>query len=230
MPEIEYSGRDNLTVMDLAVNYNRYLQQLVLGLTAENDRILDFGAGNGGYADSIARLGYDVECVETDPLLSTEIKQKGLRVQNDLNAIDTGSINLIYSLNVLEHIENDQQILKNMYRILPQEGKLMLFVPAFQSLYSSMDKKVGHFRRYQKNELFNKVQAAGFHVKKICYADTLGYFASVVYKIMDKGDGSINPAMLSFYDKWVFPLSKLLDLLFGRFIGKNLYIYAEKRD
>lgn len=95
-------------------------------------------------------------------------------------------------------------------------------------LYTNMDKKVGHFRRYEKEELINILKEANFTILKYRYFDFLGYFATLVYKYIDNS-GEVNPKSLKIYDRYIFPLSCLIDkLTFGKLIGKNLMIIARK--
>ena len=68
-----------------------------------------------------------------------------------------------------------------------------------------------------------------FEVKIIRYADSLGFLAALLYRFIDNGRGDINPRMLRLYDRWVFPISKALDSVFGDWIGKNVYACAIKR-
>ena len=55
-------------------------------------------------------------------------------------------------------------------------------MPAFQFLFSSMDQAVGHYRRYEKNELINKCMKAGFKINKIYFDDSLGFFCIYIPK------------------------------------------------
>ena len=72
------------------------------------------------------------------------------------------SFNYIYTLNVLEHIEDDAAALRSLHAKLTDGGKLLIYVPAFPVLYTSMDAKVGHVRRYTRDTLMTRVTAAGF--------------------------------------------------------------------
>lgn len=70
----------------------------------------------------------------------------------------------IVMLNVLEHINEDELVLKNLYNLLPSGGKLIILVPAHQALYCKIDENLEHFRRYSLNELTGKMSAAGFKI------------------------------------------------------------------
>lgn len=228
MKQNEYSGRDNLEVMQEAVNYNKFLMDLIL-LSAEKRNILvDFGAGNGTFSCPIASMGFRVICVETDPVLSIRLEKHGMMVLNDLEQAEDESIDYIYSLNVLEHIEKDDAILSLWHRKLRPGGKVLAYVPAFQILFSNMDRKVGHVRRYSKSELCRKLYNAGFDITDSRYADSIGFLVTVVYKLINRGDGTINSKILKIYDRWIFPASRFLDNFFYRIFGKNVYAIAIK--
>ena len=228
MAQIEYSGKDNLEVMRGARRYNQYLVDLVLGYARQGDVIMDFGAGAGTFAAPVAVTGHRVVCIETDPDLCVVLRQQGLEVSDSIDAIADVSVDYIYSLNVLEHIDDDQAILAAWHRKLRPGGRITIYVPAFPSLYTSMDRKVGHVRRYTKQELIEKVSLAGFDVARARYADSLGYLATLLYKYSGKQDGSVDEAMLRLYDQYIFPVSRLIDCVAGAVIGKNLVVQAVK--
>jgi SAM-dependent methyltransferase len=230
MNQIEYNGRDNLDVMQEAKNYNRYLFDLILSSgRATNDSLLvDFGAGSGTFAIPVKAAGCRVICVETDPVLFANLAKRGLDVVSSLELIEDGSIDYLYSLNVLEHIEDDEAITQLWFQKLCPGGQLLVYVPAFQMLYSSMDRKVGHFRRYTKHKLIERLTHAGFEISEARYADSVGFLATLIFKVLDKGQGDVDLRMLRIYDRWVFPLSRLIDCVTYLFFGKNVYVRASK--
>ncbi len=225
-----YTGTENLEVMREAKNYNRYLLKLVSSHADRNERIVDFGAGTGTFALPMMAAGYNVSCVESDPTLARFLESKQLQVYPGLEKFSDGTVDYIYSLNVLEHTIDDHAVIALWYRKLTPGGTLLVYVPAFGVLYSSMDRRVGHYRRYRRRELCQSLQSAGFTVVRSRYADSLGFTATLVYKTLDKGMGQINVRLLKAYDRVVFPLSRALDCLLGSLFGKNLYVLAVKPD
>ena len=225
---MKYRGEDNLAVMNLAQNHIRYIEDEILRACppAAKD-IVDFGAGNGLYARRLqSHLQTPITCVEPADNMLPYLD--GLRVVKDISLL-TAAADFIYSLDVLEHIADDETTLKQLFSQLKRGGVLFLHVPAFQSLYSAMDKKVGHFRRYSRSELINKCRAAGFEVDDCRYMDFCGFFASLLYKAAPAADGSLNPRLLTLYDKLVIPASSIADALtLGRVCGKNLILTAHK--
>lgn len=222
----EYTGTDNLEVMAEAVNYNRYLLSLIRGEMRQGLRVLDIGAGIGTFAKALRDVGHNVLCFEPDPRQADHLRSSGLPVVKGLEELQPSTFDFIYSLNVLEHIEDDLNTLRRWFHLLKPGGRMLVYVPAFQLLYSSMDRKVGHFRRYTKNGLMAKLRAAGFKVVSARYADSLGFIATIAYKLLHDESGNINRRALVTYDRYVFPLNKLFDAVFGSALGKNVYVVA----
>jgi len=229
MGEIEYAGTDNLEVMAEAVKYNRFLVDLVYQNAPDSDVIVDFGAGIGTFAEALLMRGLKVTCIEPDRRQAQAISDRGMRVVSDIDGFNDESIDLVYSLNVLEHIEDDESILRSITRKLRRNGRLLIYVPAFQLLYSSMDRKVGHVRRYRREELCRKIQAVGLSVVESRYVDSVGFFASLVYKLIGNDAGDINRVALVAYDRYLFPISRLLDNVFSRWFGKNLLVIGSRK-
>lgn len=223
-----YTGTDNLEVMKEAKNYNQFLCLSIINHTNLNDQILDFGAGIGFFAQKLFERGYTVNCIEPDEQQALMIRNHGITAFNHIDSIKNDSMDFVYSLNVLEHIENDSAALVDIYQKMKPGGKLFLYVPALQILYSSMDKKVGHYRRYNRNNLENIVKKAGFKIIKSRYADSLGFFATLLYKWIGNDAGTINPKSLVIYDRLFFPISRMLDYVLGFLFGKNVMLVAKK--
>lgn len=225
--DFEYSGVENLEAMKQAQNYNKFLLDLVARNLAGSE-ILDFGAGAGTFALPLHKTNISVACVEPDSHMRDNLSAFGLTTYADIDDVPIMSIDCAYSLNVLEHIEDDRATLAGLYDILRDGGRLVIYVPAFNVLYSKMDKLVGHHRRYRRNDLIEKMKSAGFQVDTACYIDSLGFFLALVYRWIGNDTGLISPASVKLYDRWLFPLSRILDrLLLGSF-GKNLLVVGTR--
>ena len=149
-----------------------------------------------------------------------------MRTEADLEAIPPGSLDYVYSLNVLEHIDDDAGALQAIRARLAPGGQLFLYVPAFMVLYTALDRRVGHFRRYRRSGLRRLLANTGFVVDEARYADSLGFGITLAYKAIGRSDGRIDPRALRIYDGVVFPVSKRLDPMLGRVAGKNLLVRA----
>jgi hypothetical protein len=110
---------------------------------------------------------------------------------------------------------------------LKEGAPLVVYVPAFPLLYSSMDALVGHVRRYRKKELISKVFDSGFRHIDCRYVDTLGFVISLMFKLLRIRSGKPSRLLLVIFDKFLFPISLQLDKAFGELFGKNLLLVAQ---
>jgi len=227
-PQLAYTGADVLETLDRATNYNSLLLDLVLDNSGHCRRMLDFGAGIGTFAKLLRNRGVDVVCVEPDAVLANGLVRDGFLTFNDLNEVPDGSFDFIFTLNVLEHIEDDQTSLCRLTTKLARGGRLLIYVPAFQCLWTSLDERLKHYRRYRRRELERLARRAGLTVWKTRYADAMGFFAALGFRLFGNRNGHLSPEAVKFYDRYIVPLSRSLNILFGRFLGKNVYLIASK--
>jgi SAM-dependent methyltransferase len=221
-----YTGTENLEVMREAENYNRFLLDLIARHAAGARSVLDFGAGSGTFAIPCARRGWAITAVEPDHALRAVLAANAVHAVQDVGSLPDRSFDYAYTLNVLEHIERDVEALRALRTKLVPGGRLLVYVPAFPVLMTSMDAKVGHVRRYTRKTLVASVAAAGFHVESVRHADSLGFFATLAFKLVDNGRGEVNRRALRLYDRVAFPMSRALDLVADRLLGKNLVLVA----
>jgi SAM-dependent methyltransferase len=80
-------------------------------------------------------------------------------------------------VNVLEHIEADGKAVQSLSRTLRPGGKLAVFAPAFEGLYSDFDRRVGHYRRYRAQGLGALMLDAGLELVELRYVNSLGALA-----------------------------------------------------
>jgi SAM-dependent methyltransferase len=240
----DYAGKKELLVCENSLeSYNQFIvkeffrsSNLGKSETVSNDnvkqrRVLDFGAGLGSLALIWRELtNFDVECLEIDTEQLQVLKSRGFVVWESLSEVKDG-ISFVYSSNVLEHIEDDQKCLENLAYLLEADGRIGIYVPAFMILFSDLDRSVGHYRRYEKRELIKKVESSGLKVLECRYVDSLGFFATFLIKLFGwRSTGNIgSPSSLRFYDKVIFPMSRILDrLTLGKILGKNIFLIAQK--
>jgi len=227
----KYSGDHVLDIMSkYAPNRNSYVEKLIrknLGLDQLTERktLMEFGAGRGEF---INRFDHDpmIEtiAVELDP---DYVKNLSLRHKTFADFNDAPQVDFIYLIDVLEHLEDDEDFLKKFYGKLKPGGKLFIYVPARMELLSQFDKEIGHYRRYVYRDLRDKIKGAGFKLRRIRYHEIMGYFAQLVNKLVI-GKTKLDPLSLKVYDNFLVPASNFLERFIPVPIGKSLYALAEK--
>jgi SAM-dependent methyltransferase len=172
-------GNKTLEIMGEAKGYNNWLYGIIKKYI--NEPILEIGGGIGNFTRLLLKNG-KVTSIDIDRSYIKKIK----KIKNrDLSAgvgnietrkyfFGTQKFKTLICMNVLEHIEDDEKALRNMYKLTLQQGKLILLVPSGKFAYGSLDKNLGHFRRYGKVELTKKLVGAGFKVESIRFLNFLG--------------------------------------------------------
>lgn len=235
---VKYEGKEELGLSeDFLDRYNRFIirefERKMGHYSSNRDdlKVLDFGAGIGTLAILWKEMiGGKVDCLEIDADQLSEVRNRGLTGYSSLSEIEN-RYDFIYTSNVLEHIEDDRSTLEALNLMLKDDGRIGVYVPAFMVLFSGLDKAVGHYRRYSKRELTEKIKSAGFEIVECNFIDSIGFFASLFVRIVGyKGVGNLGGCKsLRLYDGVVFPLSQVLDRLGLRYLfGKNLMVVATK--
>lgn len=223
--ESDYGGKPTLESMKEAVNYNRYLESELLAFISPHTSAIDFGAGDGEFAQRLRARGIEVTTVEIDDTLRGGLARHGFTVATSIAEVAPHA--RIYSQNVLEHIEDDDTALRAMHAALTGDGKLLLYVPAFQCIFTRADAALGHFRRYRKTGLVEKLTQAGFMVERAEYVDSIGFLCWFAAGRLP-WSGQVNPRMARLFDRFIFPLSRLVDRMTHRLFGKNVLVIARK--
>ncbi len=96
----------------------------------------------------------------------------------------TNSVDCVVCSEVLEHIENDEKVLGEIYRVLEPDGELCLTGPVHQKYFGFDDKFVGHYRRYEIPDLVKSLQEKGF--KEIKVEPVLGSLEKLIMENMTK--------------------------------------------
>lgn len=142
-------------------------------------RILDVGCGTGANLKMLAGYGRS-EGVELSKQALDFCRQRGLdgvrRGAAESLPYDDNSFDLVTSLDVLEHLDDDRAALAEIRRVLRPAGSALLFVPAFMFLWGVQDDVSNHRRRYTLPGLIRVVTAAGLQVERTSYANFTFFF------------------------------------------------------
>lgn len=208
------SGRD-------AGNYNRWVAEQFLPHVGR--RVLEVGCGIGNlsqfWIDRETFLGIDVDprcvakCSERfrgHP--NVEIRQDRVGAPGWVDRWAAGRFDSVIAVNVLEHIRDDRATLEGWRRIVQAGGggTINLFVPAFEFAFSAFDARYGHFRRYTKETLRDKLLDAGLDIQVLRYFNMPGLLAwwatFVLFQRQQAGSGRVG-----LYDKLVVPTLRRLE-------------------
>jgi len=166
-------------------NYNLWIYKKVSSFLGK--RVLDIGSGTG----TIIELMYDIHrtIFATDIFENKlDIMRKRFKSQPNItvkkfnistDSVDnflTKDIDTITCINVLEHIEDDLGALENFKKIIVRNGKIVIFVPAYQFLFGTMDKNTGHYRRYNPKVLGNMGKKLGLKTIHNSHMNFIGTF------------------------------------------------------
>jgi SAM-dependent methyltransferase len=186
----------------------------------QNSKILEVGCGTGGNLHMLAEFG-EISALEMD-LTAQEIASKKTNNLYDIRAgfcpdeipFNDKHFDLICMFDVLEHIEQDTETLIALKKMLGENGRLLITVPAYQWLFGAHDEFLHHKRRYSANQLRKKIIAAGFKPMKISYFNTILFPLAVIVRLKDKLLGNTSGAGTGTGIP-ISPINKFFGGLFG---------------
>jgi SAM-dependent methyltransferase len=234
MGEIAYVGNE-LDLFEQATVWKKYYGRFLAPFLRGS--VLEVGAGIGG-TTSILCDGRQEKwlCLEPDPQLYARLENKIREGQlpsycsslkgTTADLSPTGQFDAILYIDVIEHIEKDLEELNRAKSMLAEKGYLIVLVPAHQFLYNEFDRAIGHYRRYNK-KMLQAAAPAGVRLLTIRYLDSLGFVSSIVNKYFLKQNYP-TAKQINFWDKFLVPLSKPLDLISGYVTGKTLVAVWQK--
>ncbi|MBX9602277.1 MAG: methyltransferase domain-containing protein [Bryobacteraceae bacterium] len=219
MTAYTYEGCE-LDLFAKATRWKAYWRDQIAGFV--HGRVLEVGAGIGANAHALARLEFDSWLsLEPDANLASRIEtgpKHRVRV-GTLAAVDE-RFDVILYIDVLEHIADDRAEVGLAARRLYPGGSLVVLAPAHPFLFTPFDSAVGHYRRYTRASL-RAVIPPELEPRKLVYLDAAGLLASLGNRLLLQS-AHPNDAQILAWDRFLVPLSRLLDpLLLGR-VGKSV--------
>jgi SAM-dependent methyltransferase len=210
-------------------------------MTPPGARILDVGCGTGAILDMLSKK-FDVYGQDVSEQAVAFCRQRGLK-KVFCGPIDQvvprdRPFDLVTTLDVIEHIDDDIGTLRQIHALLRTDGKVLIAVPAFPSLWGPHDVMTHHKRRYVKSTLRSSVEAAGFEVEYMTYFNCFLLPVALVRRIAAKLAGGergsdldmpsrpINAALRALFEseKWFLPAVKFPFGLSLLCVGRKLSV------
>jgi len=173
-------GSEILARLNRAPRFTKWMADTIRPYLGE--RVLEIGAGIGNLTSNLVpRRSYwasDINPHYLDRLKKLQQSRPYLQVQyTDASAGETypeERFDSVICLNVVEHLEDDVKALRNIRRSLQKDGRAIILVPNGPGLYGSLDRVLGHYRRYTRKQLQDVCRQAGFRVEKVLKFNRIG--------------------------------------------------------
>lgn len=229
--QVDATLASSLDSLDDALNYRDWIVDLATPHLAEP--LLEVGAGHGTFTESFAELG-SVTAVEPGAYgaaLLTDRFADDDRVTTVSGTVadvaDAPAFGSSVMINVLEHIEDDQGVLREIRDRLEPGRCLVIWVPAFQLLYSPFDEKLGHVRRYRKQQLEVDVARAGFDVVDSRYVNLPGWFSWLLLVRLLRQEPT-SAATVKIFDRYIVPVVRWVEDRIRMPFGQSVLLVARK--
>ena len=202
-------------------------------LATSDNEILDVGCGPGGNIYALQNFGR---------VTGLDLAEEALQFAKDLGFVQLiksdacnmplpdASFDLVSSLDVLEHINNDEKVMTGVMRLLKSDGIFLVTVPAFPWLWSAHDEALHHVRRYTKQELLLKLKRAGFKIKECSYFVMPAVPINLLRKLYKKeGSYDIDPSpMVNQLFLFLLRCERYLMRFVSLPFGSSLMVVAQK--
>jgi len=215
------AGHATLDAFAFAPKFTRWMADVVAPYAG--GRVLEIGAGMGNMSRHLAPRRNLYVATDINPEYiehlgnmfrhRSEVWVRKLDATNDEDfAVFADQMDTVVCLNVLEHIEDDSATLRAIRGILQPDGKLILLVPNDPKAYGTIDKQIGHFRRYTPETLRAVLLGAGYVVDDVLKFNRVSMpawrFAGQVRKTQH-----LSRVSLQIFDRLVWAWRRIDDML-----------------
>jgi SAM-dependent methyltransferase len=158
---------------------NRLIQWALRTYFPAMRSLLEIGCGTGFVLAGLREVGEQFRLTGSEIFSSGLLFARARLPDVDLYQMDARQIpfrdefDVVGAFDVLEHIAEDETVLRQMFKAIRPGGGLLLTVPQHPFLWSQSDEHAMHERRYLRKELSGKITRAGFHIERITSFITL---------------------------------------------------------
>jgi SAM-dependent methyltransferase len=205
------------------------------------DRVLDIGTGTGANLRMLRDLGFgDVTGLDTSDVAISYCASKGLGTvrKGDICALPfaDGSFDAVLATDVLEHVDDDEMAAREIARVLAPGGRVLITVPAFQSLWGLQDRQAFHKRRYRINQLLQVLGSAHLMPARSYYFNYLLFIPIYVSRrVIDslqidlKSEGQVNTPLINRVLLAIFRLDVRTAAVIKPPFGVSILVMAAKQ-
>ena len=244
MPAIDPTTRDHgvpdesalrdLELMAEARRYRRWVTDVIRPYVGRH--VLEVGAGIGNYSEFLADR--PLVALEISPTLVRYLRRRFAGKANvtvveqdildpSVLALKARRFDTVVCLDVLEHLADDEKALRHIHELLADGGHFLLKVPAIPALYGTIDRAIGHARRYRFDVLRRLLKDAGFIEVRQHYMNLVGFFAWWMNARVWRRTVQ-SAAQIRAFDRWVVPVSRSLERRWSPPFGQSLVAVCRK--
>ena len=197
--------------------------------------VLEVGSGMGYFSEKLAASGRDrLVLSDADEECLGRLRER-YADRPDVEVVEVRlpgrvaigePVESVVAMNVVEHIEDDVQALRDLAAVLTPSGRLILWVPAYMRLYGDFDRKVGHVRRYTPRTMRAAVERAELRVIDVRPVNFLGGLAWWL-AVRRGGAGRPDPRLVWLYDNVVIPTGRTIERAVRPPFGQSVLCVAD---
>ena len=224
------------------VSRRNFILELIESFGLNEPRILDIGSGTGVNLAAFNKAG-KASGVDISEKAIGFCRERGLSdvtfgPVEDL-PYEENTFDIVTALDVLEHVSEPVEVLREMRKVLKPDGKIVMTVPAFRILWSQHDEALCHLRRYKKKVLLHDLSEAGLEVEKVGYLFFTSFFVVAPIRLIrrlfvPKGKArsdttTLPPKFFNAILKVLFKAEMKIAMKCGLPLGTSLYAIVSKK-
>ena len=208
----------------------------------KNNSLLDFGCGTGNILDELSKK-YNAYGADMSELAINFCKKRNLNniFTNDhfFNNLEyKNKFDIITLLDVIEHVDEDQDLLGKLKDLLTEDGSIIVTVPAYQFLFGPHDIINMHKRRYVKKTLKKVIENSGYKIYKLSYFNTILAPLIILRRFLDRSlrgeeylrdDDDVPNTFFNIILKFIFGLEKYILPYISMPFGISILCIAKKK-